>query len=526
MWRPWMLGLLCLAAGLPHAAADDEARFDILEFEISGNSVLATAAVEQAVLPFLGEQRRLADVEAARTALEKAYQDAGYLTVYVDVPEQRIDAGLVQLRVTEGRVERLRVTGSRYHDQGWLRERVSQLAPGTVPDFNAMQRQLAAASRDERQIQPLLRPGLTPGTVEAELRVADRLPLSTGLELNNAHAAGTSPLRAQATVRYDNLFQREHGLALTFITAPLDVAQSKVLSLGYTVPLQPQASLAVSLVLSDSTVEPLGAATVIGKGTTLGLRWARSAARPQSLHTLTAGIDLKDFRERVEAEGTALSTPLRYAPLSAAYNGQWFGDSLQATLASTLTVGLRNVLARQVDCPGNIGPVDQFACKREGADGSFATWRSDLRASWSGFTLRLAGQLATQPLVSSEQFSIGGSNTVRGYAEAEAAGDLAFLAGLEWRSANLVPRPEPGAGRSPWLGQLVAIAFAEAARSTVLEPSAGQAARVPLAGAGVGLRLRAAPSLEADLDLAWPLKSSAATTRNDPKLHVRLAAQF
>ena len=51
-------------------AAQDAPRFDILEYQIEGNTVLATLAVEKAVYPYLGEGKTVADVERARQALE------------------------------------------------------------------------------------------------------------------------------------------------------------------------------------------------------------------------------------------------------------------------------------------------------------------------------------------------------------------------------------------------------------------------------------------------------------------------
>src|SRR5581483_3735316 len=89
-------------------------QFDILEFEVHGNSVLDVETIERVVTPFLGLNKTMADVEAARAALEKVYQSVGYLTVFVDVPEQRVDGGVVMLNVIEGRIELLRVTASRY----------------------------------------------------------------------------------------------------------------------------------------------------------------------------------------------------------------------------------------------------------------------------------------------------------------------------------------------------------------------------------------------------------------------------
>lgn len=522
------------AAHAQTAAAAEAPRFDILEFEIEGNSVLPVAEVERAVMPFMGEGRRIGDVESAREALEKRYQQAGFLTVFVDVPEQRVDGGLVRLRVTEGRVERLRVTGARYFDQGVIRERVEQLAPGRVPDFNEVQRQVASLSREERQIQPLLRPGLTPGTVEAELKVADQLPAGVSLELNNRHSADTKPLRATLNLRYDNLWQREHSIALSLITAPESPKQSKVALLNYSLPLgrgeRHQDQLLGSLVWSDSVLEPLGATTVIGKGVTLGLRWSRSLQLAESLHTLSLGGNYKDVRERLQSGNSALSTPLRYLPMQLAYSGAWFDSQgqNQSSLSTSFTFAARGILRRDVDCPGNIGPVDQFECKRFEADGSFAYWRGDWRSSRSlgplglpgSLGLRLGWQLSTQPLVSGEQFALGGAETVRGYLESEANGDQGLLGSLEWRSPNL-----GGAKDSLWR-ELSLLAFVDVGRAYVHWPLPDQASRIPLLGSGLGLRVQAGAKLRAELDLAWPRKATRQSPKTEPRLHVRLSAQL
>ena len=50
------------------------------------NSTLTPRQVEAAVYPHLGPDKTLQDVQAARADLEKAYHDAGYSTVFVDIP--------------------------------------------------------------------------------------------------------------------------------------------------------------------------------------------------------------------------------------------------------------------------------------------------------------------------------------------------------------------------------------------------------------------------------------------------------
>ena len=555
----------------PELSAAVAPSFDILEFQVEGNSVLSVDAIERAVTPFLGERRTMVDAEGARVALEKAYQGAGFLTVFVDVPEQRVDAGVVILNVTEGRVERLKVSGSRYFSQGYIRAKVSELADGKVPNFNEVQRQLALVNRtEERRVQPIMRAGMTPGTVETELKVDDKLPLAGSVDLSNRAAAGTAPLRLSASARYENLFQLDHSLALTLATAPQDIAQSRVVSVNYTVPGADASAWVGYVVHSDSAVAALGDVNVLGKGLTLGVRHVMPlTGAPEDVHSVSLGVDYKDLQEQTHAGSGAgaslISTPLRYLPLEFGYSGAIDHGAQRKTLLSVqATVAFRRVLARQLaDCPG--GSADQFACKRMGGDGGFATLRGEVRHALpiafglhplGSLNLRFGAQLATGPVPSGEQFAIGGAESVRGYYEAEGAGDRAVLGSVEWRSPDFGAFITRGFGAVPdtalafatatsdaisaaaastmttalppvsFLSQTHALAFVDVARAYVFEPATGQAPHVSLAGAGIGLRSRFGKSVGGEFDLAWPFKATAATPARSPRAHVKVALQF
>ncbi len=506
-------------------ATSAEPAFDVLEFEVHGNTVLPVLAIEQAVSPHLGPQRGMAAVEAARAALDKAYQQAGFLSVVVDIPEQRVDQGVVVLRVVEGSVAQLRVTGARHFSQGWIRDKVPALAPGSVPDFNAVQTQLAALNRSaERRVQPLLSAGAVPGTLNAELRVEDSLPLAASLTLHNRHAANTVPWRLAASLRYDNLFQREHSLSLTAITAPEAPRQTRVLVLNYAVPTDDGGRWTVQLVDSDSLTEPLGS-SVIGQGSTLGVKrsWPLPGAGDFS-HGLTLGLDLKRVQQRIVAGSDVLASPLRYLPLSAAWSGVLAGADHSTQFDLTLTLANRAVLRRTVRCAGQA--EDQFACAQRDADGSFMTLRADLRHDRAlgagGWRLagRLALQQATGALVSGEQFALGGADTVRGHLESATAGDQAWLASLTLRTPNQAPRLGLATN-----AELVFSAFADAGGTTLLAPATGQAGHRQLAGAGLGMAVRLGGQLDGNLDLAWPLHRSG-NRLGDPRLHAQLQWKF
>jgi hemolysin activation/secretion protein len=502
--------------------ADAGPSFDIWEYEVEGNTVLPVEAIERAVQPRLGPGRSMKDVDEARNALEAAYQQAGYLTVLVDVPEQRVDGGIVLLRVIEGKVGGLYVTGSRYHSQGYIRERVAGLQPGAVPNFNEVQAQLATVNRsDDRRVQPVLKPGRLPGTVDVELQVADELPLSGSLEVNNNHSRDTTPLRVTGSVRYDNLFQRDHSLTLTAITAPAETSQSQVVIANYGIPLGGADSWSFSLAWSNSDVETLGSTQVLSRGTTFSLRRHLAFGRADGSRLFSAGFDLKNLKERVDFD-----TPLRYVPFQLAYADQWNDGPDRVVLNGGFTFTIGALSQRDVICPSDVDPAaqaDQFACKRFGASASFAAFKLDSRWTHDFGPVSLAGrlglQIASGPLVSAEQYALGGAETVRGYLENEASGDHGVLASLELRGANQAVRLG-----APWR-EFTPVLFVDAARAYTLQPLPGQASRVPLMGGGVGLRLSLS-SFEASIDVARAVKSTSATLAGDWRGHARLLARF
>ena len=206
-----------------------ERTFEINAYDVEGNTLLDQLAVETAVYPHLGPGRTPADVEAARAALEKAYQAHGYQSVIVQVPAQNAASGIVRLRVTEARVGHVRVSGSEYHLPSVVREQMPSLQEGQVPDFRAVQRDLADVNRlPDRRVTPSLKPGRIPGTVDVDLHVNDDLPLHASVEVNNDHSQNTKPLRTLATVHYDNLWQLGHSLSATYSVAPQQPSNSEV----------------------------------------------------------------------------------------------------------------------------------------------------------------------------------------------------------------------------------------------------------------------------------------------------------
>ena len=238
--------LALLPTLLPCAAlAQGEPQVNINEYIVRGNTVLDNRAIEKAVYPYLGPNRTLSDVEKARDALQEAYHAQGYQSVYVDLPEQAVQDGVVFFQVSETKVGRVRVVGAEHYSPLAIRDGVPALQEGKVPDFAQAQTELAALNRGGgRQVMPMVREGQLPGTMDVDLRVDDKSPWSASVGLNNDYSADTSKLRGMVTLGHDNLWQSGHTFSLTYFTAPRDMQDAKVWSAAYTMPVSPRWSLA------------------------------------------------------------------------------------------------------------------------------------------------------------------------------------------------------------------------------------------------------------------------------------------
>ncbi|AHF89889.1 hemin-binding protein [Opitutaceae bacterium TAV5] len=515
-----LLCLACLACGPTMQAAEtaEPRRLDIWEYRIRGSVKLPQKDVERAVYPYLGKLRTVEDVEAARLALEKAYQAAGYQSIGVQIPPQEVVGGIVRLQVVEGTVGRLRVHGSRYFDLNEIKEAVPSLAEGQTPNFQNVEREIVALNQhSDRKVIPTLRAGVVPGTVDVDLNVEDKLPLHGSLELNNRYSSDTKPLRLSGSLRYDNLWQLGHSAGFSFQVAPERTDDAKVFSAFYLAKLPDKpVSLLVQAVKQDSDVSTLGTFDVAGRGEIVGVRAIISLPpKTNYYHNLTFGIDYKKFEEDLTITGApgALQTPITYYPMSAEYSSTWVGENAVTQFNIGAHLHIR----------GLGSDPSEWDNKRYKSGGSYLYVRADLSQTrdlpddWKLFG-KIQGQFAGQPLLSGEQFGAGGLGTVRGYLESEVTADNAFGATLELRTPSLT--------FGGFFDELRLHTFAEWAGLTLNEPLPGQKSRFQLGSVGAGFRFKLKEHFNGSLDLGLPLLEGEHTEKNDPRLTFRLWSEF
>ncbi len=505
----------------PRAAPQDNQTFFIGAFDVAGVKLIEQAEVEAAVYPFLGPERSRADIDRAVEALQKAYQAHGYQTVVVDFPAQVVSTrieNIVRLRVAETPIGRLKVTGSRFYSPEVIRREAPALQEGQAPNITLAGQQITELNRlPGRRVEPLVHAGRTPGTVDVDLKVTDSAPVHASIELTNDHNQNTDPLRVSGTLRYDNLWQMGHSASFTYSVAPTNRNQSEIFAGSYLAPVwHTPFSVLVFGYHSNSDVASLGGTNVLGKGYAVGVRAIDQLPHLGNLtQSLSLGFDFKNFDEAIAPTSATSTDAIHYWPVTATYTLQRDGTRATTKASLGVTAGIAGLGSNTA----------AFENKRANARPDFVRLNLDITQTETlphGFlaSARLSGQLADQPLVSSEQFAAGGMSSVRGYLQSEAVGDEGLSGAMEVVSPPLSPR------LGGLFGTVRAFVFVDGAVLRVLDPLPSQTDMFSLASAGAGLRVELLRHLKGEVALAAPLIAGAATHVDRPRATFSLKSDF
>jgi hemolysin activation/secretion protein len=267
--------------------------------------------------------------------------------------------------------------------------------------------------------------------------------------------------------------------------------------------------------VSNSNVATVGATNVVGKGQVVGTRGIFTLPGGGGFFdTLSAGIDYKHFDQNVTLGGASLATPITYYPLTATYSASWQGETGQTQLDIGPTLSMRGLGSNPTT----------FDNKRYAAESNFIYVRGDLSRLQNlpfGFQAeaKTQFQIANEPLINSEQFSVGGQDTVRGYLESEVLGDNAIIGSLEIRTPELTVL-------GPKVTDWRAFVFSEGGQASILDPLPQQQAIFDLASIGIGSRIALVDHLNGSIDLALPLITSTNTKAGKPRVEFRVWVAF
>jgi hemolysin activation/secretion protein len=425
----------------------------------------------------------------------------------------------------------LRVKNSRYFDLAKIKEKAPSLKEGTLPNFKDVTSDIVALNQwPDRRVTPALRAGVAPGTIDVDLNVEDKPPIHASVELNDRQAPNTTSERINATVHYDNLWQLGHSFTFSYQVAPERPSDAQVFSASYLARVTDTVSLLAYGLKSDSDVATVGGLNVVGPGETIGFRAVVTLPTADNFfHTISFGADYKDYGQTTQLGTDTFSTPVSYYPLVASYSATWQQESALTQLNAGVTLNIR----------GLGSSFDEFDAKRFGANSSFTHVNADLSrtqdlGSGYQFYAKVQGQVADGPLVSSEQFSLGGMDTVRGYYESEVLGDNGVAGTVEFRSpdigawlqSNVKDETGMGTPRYVTFNEWRLFAFGDKGYADIYRPLPEQQDQFRLGSYGFGARFKTFNVLNGMVALAIPVNQQTYTRSNDPRLIFRVWGEF
>lgn len=461
-------------AGADEDTAAGGPQVQVNRIEFSGNTLLSSAVLREAVTDLLGQLLDLAGLRAITQRLSDRYAAAGYAFTKAYLPPQEIIDGSLKVMLIEGRYGKVSIEGDARlasASQDFLRG----LDPGNPIESALLERRLLVLSDQPGvKISPLLRAGEADGTGDLVVTVTRSSLTNIDVGYDNHGSVSTGEHRVRVNAGLDSPFRLGDQLQLRAVSSEADLWLGNVVY-GFPVGVTGlRASVGFSRTAYElggdfRSLDASGTADSTSAGLTYSLR-----RTPTSNALVSLTFEKKTLRDQIGLIESDERKSSRNLNLSVQFDRQ---DS------RGITYGSIGVVPGTLRLDGESALLDAVSGRR--AAGGFVKWTLDVAriqtVSNTGITVfaRFAAQLADQNLDSSEKFSLGGPYAVRAYPVGEGSGDEGVLAQIELRAAT---------------GTLMPFVFVDAARSTL---NANRASLlVPplensrsLVGAGIGARL-------------------------------------
>lgn len=413
----------------PEKKADTPA-FPVSRFRVTGATLFPAADLEA----LLGQPNRaltLAEVQGIAEQITDLYKSRGYIVARALIPAQDIRDGVVEVRVVEGRYERIDINNASDISESRLRGLLGGVREDAIVHGPTLERAVLLIS-DLAGIQPkaTLEPAEQPGYTNLILEVVPTKSADYDISLDNGGSTFTGRYRLSVGASANSPFKIGDRLSGRVVTSGSNLMSWRI---SYDAPVGSSGlrlagyAAATDYTLGDiyTALDASGSARNIGLGAVYPL--VRSA--PFNLRA-QVNLEAREFEDRIgsldivnEKSGQVI---------------QWGGggDVRDALLGGAITAFQGIVThGRLVLNTPTLLTSDAASARTEGNYYKLTVAANRLQGLTDNLRLVLSytGQFAADNLDSSEKFSVGGITGVKAYPAGEAAGDDVHLLQAELR---------------------------------------------------------------------------------------------
>ena len=422
----------------PATPGNSPTAITIKKFEVIGSSVFTPAELDRITRKYTNRPIEFAELLQVANEITQLYVSEGYINSGAYIPgNQSFDAqgGTIAVKVIEGRVEDILVTGTQRLNPNYIKSRIG-LGTGKVLKIDRLIESLRLLQLDPliKTIGTELVSGQQAGTSIVQIRITEAPNWQVGLNIANNRTPSVGESQVQVSVAQNNLSGLGDSIVATYGMSPA----SGIFDISYTLPLNPHnGTLRLQYSNSNSRVieAPFDRLDINSNGQDLGLTYRQPLIQTPATE-FAVGVTLAQRQTNTGYLQSVIGEQVGYPSPGADANG---GIRVTAVrLFQDYTVkDTQQVLAWRSQLSLGIDALNATN-NSSSPDSKFITWRGQAQyvralAPNSLFVVKVESQLADRPLLAIEQLGFGGQDTVRGYRQDLLLVDNGIVASAEVR---------------------------------------------------------------------------------------------
>lgn len=404
----------------------------VQKIQVVGSTILNADEIKALVNPLEGRSATLEQLKQVADKITEIYLNRGYITSRAVLPPQTITAGVVQIQVIEGKLSKIEVEGTKRLHPAYIRSRI-RLGAGMPLSTASLEDQLRLLRVDPLfdNVEARLRAGDNEGESILIVRVSEANPFQASVSIDNYSPPSVGSERLGVSLRHRNITGNGDELAAAYYRS---IGDSDVFDFSYRIPLNAMnGTLQLRAAPNRNSIvqAPFDAFDISGKSHLFEVSYRQPLVRsPIEEFALSGGLTYQTGRTFVEGK----PTPFGFGPDS---NG----------VSTTTAIKLGQDYVRR-DPQGAWALRSQFtigtslldATSNEGSvpDGQFLSWLGQVQRvqrlnNQHLLIVQADLQLSANSLLSSQQFVIGGGQSLRGYRQNVRSGDNGVRFSIEDR---------------------------------------------------------------------------------------------
>jgi hemolysin activation/secretion protein len=407
--------------------------FPIKEIKLTGADSLSWFRKKRLTKPFVGKCFEAKVLSDLITSINTYYQSKGYVTTQVVMPKQNLQSGIFELQIIEGKIEKISLGKDRVIDKMQKFTAFENLGRGDVLNINDINQGMYQLNRlQSNQAVMNVEPGDVKGESQIIITNNKRFPARLTVGKDNLGNKFTGVQRTNLSAGIDNLLFLNDNINLSYSTNTHDDSQLKDIksfSNGISVPLgyntfsydysrsefkgtNPGANGPTTLTgFSDQNKVTLD--RVLLNNTNFRLSTNASLTAKQSASYLNGDkIETSERKLSILNAGFAVSS--------------YLNDTTNIYLKPSYSKGLKVLNAKKDQASLTADtPRAQFEVFKLYANFSKRFTIPKINAPVT-FSTEMDSQYSKDTLFGSEQFSVGGYYSVRGFRENYITGDSGY----------------------------------------------------------------------------------------------------